>query len=223
VGLQYGYTAIGLFKSYDEINDPSTAVLPSSPKSSLRPGDIRYLDRNGDGQITIDDQAPIGNAKPTVYYGFNTGFSFKGFDLSLLVQGTFNRQSYLSGDFMNGFGNSGQNNAYQYNLGRFTPATAETAQQPRLWLGNNTNNTQTSSFWLKNNDFLRLKNVEMGYTFPEKLSRKIGLPSLRLFANGLNLLTWAEIYKVRKDLDPEAWGAAYPIMKIFNFGINIKF
>lgn len=223
VGMQYGYTAIGLFKSYDEINDPATAVLPSSPKSSLRPGDIRYLDRNGDGQITPDDQSPIGNAKPTIYYGLHTGFSFKGLDLSVLVQGTCNRQSYLNGDFMNGFGNSGQNNAYEYNLGRFTAATAETAQQPRLWLGNNTNNTQISSFWLKNNDFIRLKNVELGYTFPQKLSRKIGLPSVRLFANGLNLLTWAEIYKVRKDLDPEAWGGAYPIMKIFNFGINIKF
>jgi TonB-linked SusC/RagA family outer membrane protein len=223
VGLQYGYAAIGLFKSYDEINNASTAVLPSSPKSSLRPGDIRYLDRNGDGQITVDDQGPIGNAKPTIYYGLNTGFSVKGFDLSVLVQGTLNRESYLSGDFMNGFGNSGQNNAYEYNLGRFTAATAETAKQPRLWLGNNTNNTEISSFWLKDNDFVRLKNVELGYTFPEKLSRKIGLPSVRLFANGLNLLTWAEIHDVRKDLDPEAWGAAYPIMKIFNFGINIKF
>ncbi|MEO6732704.1 MAG: SusC/RagA family TonB-linked outer membrane protein [Ferruginibacter sp.] len=223
VGLQYGYTAIGVFKSYDEINNASTAVLPSSPKSSLRPGDIRYLDRNSDGQITIDDQGPIGNAKPAIYYGLNTGFSFKGFDLSVLVQGTCYRQSYLSGDFMNGFGNSGQNNTYEYNLGRFTAATAQTATQPRLWLGNNTNNTQTSSFWLKDNDFIRLKNAELGYTLPEKLSRKVGLASARLFANGLNLLTWGEIYDVRKDLDPEAWGAAYPIMKIFNFGINIKF
>ncbi|MBO9729795.1 MAG: SusC/RagA family TonB-linked outer membrane protein [Chitinophaga sp.] len=223
IGVLYGYTATGLFKSYDEINDPATAVMPSSPKSSLRPGDIRYLDRNGDGQITVDDQGPIGTVKPTIYYGLNTGFSFKGIDLSILIQGTLNRQSYFNGDFMNGFGNSGQNNAYEYNLGRFTAATAETAKQPRLWLGNNTNNTQTSSFWLKDNDFVRLKNVEIGYTFPEKLSRKIGLPAVRLFANGLNLLTWSEIYDMRKDLDPESWGAAYPIMKIFNFGINIKF
>lgn len=221
-GLQYGYTAIGLFKSYDEINDASMAMLPTAPRPSLRPGDIRYLDRNGDGQITVDDQSFLGNTN-VVYYGLHTGFSFKGFDLSLLVQGTLHRQSYLNGDFMNGFGNNGQNNAYEYNLGRFTAETAETAQQPRLWLGNNTNNTQTSSFWLKDNDFVRLKNVELGYTFPEKLSRKIGIPSVRLFANGLNLLTWAQIQDVRKDLDPEAWGAAYPIMKIFNFGINIKF
>jgi len=223
VGLQYGYTAIGLFKNYDEINDPNTAVLASAPKSSLRPGDIRYLDRNGDHVIDVNDQGPIGSGKPTVYYGATLGFSIKGFDFSALIQGTVNRQSYISGDFMNGFGNSGNYTAYEYNLGRFTDATAATATQPRVWLGNNTNNTQTSSFWLQNNDFVRLKNLELGYTLPEGLTRKIGPPVFRVFANGLNLLTFAEIYKVRKDLDPESWGAAYPIMKMFNFGVNIKF
>jgi TonB-linked SusC/RagA family outer membrane protein len=223
VGLQYGYTAIGLFKSYDEINDAGTAVMPAAPKSSLRPGDIRYLDRNGDGIIDANDQGPIGNAKPTIYYGTTIGFSVKGFDVSALVQGTVNRQTELKGDFMNGFGNSGAYNAYEYNRGRFTDATAATATQPRLWLGSNTNNTQTSSFWIKDNDFVRLKNVEVGYTVPDKLSRKIGLRSLRVFSNGLNLFTWADIYKVRKDMDPEAWGASYPIMKAFNFGVNVKF
>ena len=223
VGLQYGYTAIGLFRSYAEINDPNTAVMPSAPKSSLRPGDIRYLDMNQDGIIDADDQGPIGNAKPTIYYGTTVGFSIRGFDFSALVQGTLNRQSMITGDFMNGFGNNGANNAYEYNLGRFTDATAATASQPRLWLGNNTNNSQTSSFWLRDNDFIRLKNVEVGYKVPEKLSRKIGIPSVRVFSNGLNLLTRSEIKKVREDMDPESWGAAYPIMRIFNFGINIKF
>jgi TonB-linked SusC/RagA family outer membrane protein len=221
--LQYGYTAVGLFKSYDEINDPATATLPAAPKSSLRPGDIRYLDRNGDKVIDVNDQSPIGNGKPAMYYGANIGFRFKGFDFNALVQGTFNRQSYISGDFMNGFGNNGNYTAYEYNLGRFTDATAATATQPRVWLGANTNNTQTSDFWIQNNDFVRLKNLEIGYTLPEKLTRSIGKPAIRFFANGLNLLTWAEIYKVRKDLDPESWSASYPIMKTFNFGINIKY
>lgn len=223
VGLQYGYTATGLFKNYAEINDAATAVLPSAPKSSLRPGDIRYLDRNADGIIDVNDQGPIGNGKPTVYYGTTIGFRIKGVDFSALIQGTLNRQSYISGDFMNGFGNSGNYTAYEYNLGRFTEATAVTAAQPRVWLGSNTNNTQTSSFWLQNNDFVRLKNLEIGYTLPEKLSRKIGLPSVRVFSNGLNLLTRAEIHNVREDMDPESWGASYPIMKVYNFGINIKF
>jgi TonB-linked SusC/RagA family outer membrane protein len=223
VGLQYGYTATGLFKNYDEINDPTTAVMPSAPKGSLRPGDIRYMDRNDDGIIDANDQAPIGNAKPTIYYGTTIGFSLKGFDVSALVQGTMNRQSELRNDFMNGFGNSGANNAYEYNRGRFTEATAATATQPRLWLGTNTNNSQVSSFWIKDNDYVRLKNLEIGYTVPDKLTRKIGLRGIRVFSNGLNLFTWADIHKVRKDMDPEAWGAAYPIMKVFNFGVNVKF
>jgi TonB-linked SusC/RagA family outer membrane protein len=223
VGIQYGYIATGLFQSYSEINDPATAVLAAAPKSSLRPGDIRYLDRNSDGKIDVNDQGPIANGKPVIYFGTSLGFSIKGFDFSALIQGTANRQSYISGDFMNGFGNSGNYTAYEYNLGRFTDATAATATQPRVWLGGNTNNTQTSSFWLKDNDFIRLKNLEIGYTVPEKLTKRIRIPVIRVFANGLNLLTHAEIYKTRKDMDPEAWGSAYPIMKVFNFGINIKF
>lgn len=223
VGLSYGYTAIGLYKSYDEINNPSVAVLPEAPKSSLRPGDIRYLDMNNDGVIDVNDQAPIGNARPTMYYGLNLGFSVHGFDVSALLQGTKNRQSYISGDFMNGFGNNGNYTAYEYNLGRFTAATAATAMQPRVWLGSNPNNTQTSSFWLKNNDFVRLRNVEIGYTLPQKWTHRIGSPSIRFFANGLNLFTWAEINDVRKDMDAESWGSAYPIMKVYNFGVNVKF
>ena len=229
VGMLYGYTATGLFRSYDEINDPATAVLPAAPKptaqtlGSLRPGDIRYLDRNEDGVIDENDKSAIGNGKPGIAFGGNIGFRFKGFDFSALVQGTINRQSYISGDFMNGFGNNGTYTAYEYNLGRFTPATAETATQPRVWLGANTNNSQISGFWLRDNDFVRLKNVEVGYTIPQKLTRRIGGSTVRFFANGLNLLTWAEIYKVRKDLDPESWGFVYPVMKVFNFGINVKF
>ncbi|WP_295121254.1 SusC/RagA family TonB-linked outer membrane protein [uncultured Chitinophaga sp.] len=223
VGLQYGYTATGLFRSYEEINDPATAVLPAAPKSSLRPGDIRYLDRNNDNIIDINDQAPIGSGKPTVYYGITFGFSWKGLDMSALVQGTMNRQSYIGGGFMNGFGNNGTFTAYDYNLGRFNEANAATAAQPRLWLGNNTNNTQVSSFWLKNNDFVRLKNLELGYTLAEKWTRKVRIPSFRVFANGMNLLTFADVHDIRKDMDPEAWGASYPIMKVFNFGANIKF
>lgn len=225
VNIPYGYIATGLFKSYEEINDPSTAVLAAAPKSALRPGDIRYLDRNGDGLINDKDFGVIGSGKPTMYYGLTLGFNYKGFDMSALIQGTFNRQNFFTGDFMNGFGSSGNFTAYEYNLGRFTPVTAATATQPRVWLGSNTNNQQTSTFWLKDNDFIRLKNVEIGYTVPEKLSRKIGVPSIRVFANGLNLLTFADIYKVRKDIDPETAGsaAAYPIMQVVNFGINVKF
>ena len=219
-GMEYGYTAVGLFKSYDEINGPEVAVFGA--RSLLRPGDIRYMDKNDDGVINSDDQSPFGNGKPAIYYGITLGFNVKGFDFSSLIQGTANRQSYVSGDFMNGFGNS-RNAAYEYNLGRFTPETAETATQPRVWLGTNENNNLRSTFWLRNNDFVRLKNIEIGYTLPESVSHKIRASGVRVFCNGLNLLTFAEIHKIRDDMDPQSWGAAYPIMKVFNFGVNVKF
>jgi TonB-linked SusC/RagA family outer membrane protein len=226
VGLNYGYTAIGLFQSYAEINDPKTAVLSSTPKSSLRPGDIRYLDRNGDGVINSDDQGPIGSGLPVIYYGLTTGFNYKGFDISVLFQGTMNRQSYLNGDFWNGFGNGGNNNAYAYNLNAWTPQNPS-AVQPRLWVGSNTNNQQTSSFWIRNTDFVRLKNAEVGYTFPSALTRKIHIPSIRMYVNGLNLVTWSELFKLRKDVDPESLYTGstypYPILRTINFGLNVKF
>ncbi|KAA6349794.1 TonB-dependent receptor SusC [termite gut metagenome] len=222
VGIRFGYIVTGLFKSYEEINDEKNAILSSVSRASLRPGDIRYEDRNNDGIINANDQGVIGSEKPNMYYGINLGFNYKGLDFSILLQGTINRTVYLNGDFMNGFGNGGMNNAYEYNMGRFTHETAETAKQPRLWIGSNTNNTQTSTFWQKDADFIRLKNMEIGYTFPTIITRKIGIPSVKLFVNGLNILTSSELFNVRKDLDPEAWGASYPIMKTFNFGISVK-
>lgn len=222
VGLMFGYTATGLFQSYAEINDPKTAVLAGS-RTSLQPGDIRYQDLNGDGIIDDNDKGAIGNNKPVINYGGTIGFNYKGFDMSLLIQGTRNKQTYLSGDFWTGFGGGGNNNAYEYNLGRWTPATAATATQPRIGLGSNTNNSQTSSYWLRNTDFVRLKNAEIGYTLPSVLTKKIGVPSIRVFSNGLNLLTWSELFKIRKDVDPEALGGTYPIVRVINFGITAKF
>lgn len=221
VGIRYGYVADGLFRSQQEIDD-CKAVLKEAPKSALRPGDIRYKDLNDDGVIDQHDWGVIGTDKPQGYYGINLGFNYRGIDFSALFQGTLNREVYMNGDYMNGFGSGGKNNAYAYNLGRFTEATAATATQPRLWIGSNTNNQLTSTFWLKNGDYLRLKNIELGYTLPTQWTRKIYLPSVRFFVSATNLLTFSELYDVREDLDPEAWGGTYPITKSVTFGVSVK-
>lgn len=220
VGMTYGYVADGIFQSQEEI-DAYDAFLPSAVKSTIMPGDIRYKDLNGDHIIDIHDQTNLGSKKAKGYYGISAGFNYRGFDFSVFAQGTLNRQVYLNGDFMDGSGKSGEGAITSYVLGRWTPDN-HTNTHTRVWYGSNNNNRQTSSFWIYNADFFRLKNVEIGYTLPTLLTRKLGIPSVRIYAQGMNLLTASEIFDVRKDIDPEIWGGSFPMTRTINFGISIK-
>lgn len=185
------------------------------------PGDIRYKDLNGDHIIDMHDQTNLGSKKAKGYYGISAGFNYRGFDFSVFAQGTLNRQVYLNGDFMDGSGKKGEGAITSYVLGRWTPDN-HTNTHTRVWYGSNNNNRQTSSFWIYDADFFRLKNVEIGYTLPTLLTRKLGIPSVRIYAQGMNLLTVSEIFDVRKDIDPEIWGGSFPMTRTINFGISIK-
>lgn len=216
VGQRFGYIAEGLFQSQAEINNSATTV-----GYKPQPGDIRFKDLNNDGVIDQNDQTAIGTTKPLFFYGVSFGLSWRGFDISALVQGVQNRQVYLSGNSYWAFQNNGTGQAYIENLNRWTPASAAKATYPRLSFGNNTNNYATSSYWVRNGNYLRLKNAEIGYTFPESIVRRIRLQTIRIFINGYNLLTWAS--SDLGDRDPEAYTGNYPVQRLVNFGINIKF
>jgi TonB-linked SusC/RagA family outer membrane protein len=216
VGQAFGYIAEGLFKDQTEINNSATTV-----GYTPQPGDIKYKDLNNDGVIDQFDVAPIGNKVPSSFFGFSLGAQWKGFDVSALVQGAWNRDVALGGVNIWAFQNGGSGQAYAHNLDRWTPATAATATQPRLNIGNNPNNQVFSSFWLKKGDYLRLKNIELGYSLPASLIKHVRLQSIRLFARGYNLVTIAssELY----DRDPEVLtGFFYPNQKLYNFGITVK-
>ena len=220
VGMTYGYVADGIFQSQEEI-DAHDAFLTSAVKSTIMPGDIRYKDLNGDHIIDIHDQTNLGSKKAKGYYGISAGFNYKGFDFSVFAQGTLNRQVYLNGDFTDGSGKKGEGAITSYVLGRWTPDN-HTNTQTRIWYDSNNNNRQTSSFWIYDADYFRLKNVEIGYTLPTLLTRKLGIPSVRIYAQGMNLLTASEIFDVRDDIDPEIWGGSFPMTRTINFGISIK-
>jgi hypothetical protein len=211
VGRPFGYIADGLFQSNAEIAGKAT-IVGYTPQ----PGDIRYKDLNNDGLINQFDQAALGKDKLPVFYGVNLGFSVKGFDFSALLQGVANRNLYLSGNGYFEFQNNGLGQAYEHHLDRWTP-TNPNASYPRLSLGFNPNNHAFYSYWVRSGDYIRLKNVEIGYTLPAHLTSKARLSSVRVFVNGLNLLTSSGI----DNIDPEVYGA-YPIQRLFNFGINIK-
>lgn len=214
VDQRFGYIDQGLFQSAAEIS-----ASPQVEGYAAQPGDIKYKDLNGDGIINQLDQTVIGNTKPLVYYGFNLGFQFKGFDMSALIQGAMNRTIYLQGNTEWAFQSNGFGQAWEHNLGRWTPQTAATATQPRVGLGANINNYATSTYWQKSGNYVRLKNIELGYTIPSSLTNKIGLQSLRVFSNATNLFTIAAYDRV----DPEVYNGSYPIQQLINFGVNVKF
>jgi TonB-linked SusC/RagA family outer membrane protein len=224
----FGYKAEGYYTAQDFANGHTPAAINGY---TPQPGDIKYADLNGDGVIDQYDQTAIGGLKPLVYYGISMGANYKGFSVSIIIQGVFNRQIDINNAIFNGF--QGANSfdgvipvapwgqAYQNVLNRWTPETAATAAFPRLILGD-TNTEQTSSYDIKSGDYVRLKNAEIGYTLPLAFSKKLKLSGIRVFVNGENLFTIAG-YQGFPGMDPEVNGVgAYPIQRVVNAGLTVK-
>jgi TonB-linked SusC/RagA family outer membrane protein len=215
-----GFTAIGFFNSKEEIQNSARQFSPL-----LIPGDIKYKDMNGDGVIDNNDKGPIGKSDvPEFLYGISANVSWKSFDLSMLFQGAGNYSVRFSHEGAWEFYNGAK--VMEQHLGRWTPETAATATYPALHYGQNTNNHQElSSFFVKDATYIRLKNVEIGYTFRKlRIAKNTGIASLRLYANGLNLYTWDRMGN--GSFDPEApsgKGFFYPQLRVVNFGISADF
>lgn len=214
----FGYQFVGFFKSYEEI-----AAAPNQfGASNLMPGDMRYKDINGDGVIDANDMTAIGySSLPELTFSGQFGFNYNGFDFSMMLQGASRVSIYPSNDVAwDLFG------YYDSHLGRWTPETASTATYPVLRTAAvaNTNNYVLSTFWLKDGTYLRLKNLQIGYTFPKKWFKKTPINSVRIYANGYNLITFDNIQNVDPEMDPNTNnGMYYPQQKIYNTGINITF
>ncbi|WP_316788220.1 SusC/RagA family TonB-linked outer membrane protein [Pedobacter frigoris] len=208
-----GYEAIGFYKQGENSgNTPS--ILGYNPQ----PGDLKYKDLNNDGVINFLDQKLINSTKPRIYFGFNFGFNYKNFDLTGLLQGIVNRQVTLSPSSMSAFSN-GTGYVLDYSTeNRWTTENNVDATLPRLTLGGNTNNTQTSTFWIKDADYLRLKNLELGYSFPAKLLGKAKINKLRLFVNAYNLFTVTDL----DYFDPESQLSGFSNQRIINGGISLR-
>lgn len=201
------------------------------PWGKLVPGDVVYKDLNGDGKI--DDQhdlKPMGNPKiPELQFGLPIGFSYKGWDLSLLFQGAALSSLQLSGPAVYDFptmGSQGNNmgKVKGMHLDSWTPENPN-AKYPALHLGNHPNNkNDNSSLFLYDASYLRLKNIEIGYSLPQKWIQKVHLQQVRFYLQGMNLLTFDKLGDV--NMDPETGdgdGSWYPIQRVYNFGVNVTF
>lgn len=213
IGAGLVYKAAGIYQTQEEI-DSDPAHWPGA-----RPGDIKFADINGDNKLDGNDRIRYNRTSvPTFTYGINLGAQYKGFDVTALLQGAMGGvffQSTESGDFGNFLKSFYDNRWTEENHSTSYPRTYNRSNE--YWVN------QSNTFWIHSSDYIRLKNVEVGYTLPNVLTSKIKIERLRFYINGYNLLT---IAPCMKDYDPEntsGRGYNYPLSKIINFGASITF
>lgn len=226
LGAVLGYVSEGLYQSEEEL-----ALLPRT-SDAVRLGDIRYRDLNGDGKITADDRTWIArNQIPEIMFGLNLDFSYKWADLSLFFQGASNTDVMLSGTYSAlGYSDGtyftqafkwGSNPPKYLVEGSWTPEHRN-AEYPRLSTASNSNNALVSDFWSRNASYLRLKSVQLGFTLPERWTRKFFVQKLRVYLSGSNLMTFSKL----KYIDPEAPSVNngyYPQQRVVSIGANVIF
>jgi TonB-linked SusC/RagA family outer membrane protein len=227
-GTPIGLIATGFYQTTDfNPNGSLKSGIAVPAFGPVQPGDIRYKDLNNDGKIDQTDVTAVGKPIfPELTYSFGGKIAFKGFDLNVLFQGSGDASvNLLSSNQTVPFVNNATAYANAQGAWAYYPAqgidTRATATFPRLTTLGNANNYQTNSFWVKNNDFLRLRNVELGYSFPTVLIKKANISKLRLFVSATNPITWSSLLK-NYNIDPESYNG-YPALKSINMGISANF
>lgn len=225
--ITYGYKYVGQFQNQEQINN--WAIQDGAGNTTLTPGDLMFQDLNGDGVIDGNDTQPIGrNDKPEVYFGLDLSASWKNFDLSVLMQGATNYSRYLDGSM--GYALFNGSSALEMFTDRWRRADLYDpnsewipGKYPSTYSSGKESNTRRSNFNLKDSYYLRVKNIELGYTIPTHITKdKIGIHSLRVYLSGNNLFTFDNLPYG----DPEAPSndrILYPQMRVYNFGVNLTF
>lgn len=211
----YGLIADGYFQNEDEI-----AAMPAQ-FGQLKPGDVKFRDISGpdgipDGKVDeAYDRTIIGNPFPKLTYAFNFGGNIKGFDLYCLFQGVSGVDRYFW------YNTEDAGNYTTAVLDYWTPENPDAAY-PRF--GNQPNNNKNSTLWVKDASYLRLKNIELGYTLPQAVIKKLGIQSCHFYTSATNLLTITDVV----DFDPEKIqeddrNRVYPQSKVYSLGLNLTF
>ena len=224
-----GLIAEGLFRDYDDIRNS-----PRQEFGAVQPGDIKYKDVNGDGVVNNGDVVAIGaTSTPNLIYGLGVSVAYKNFDVNLHFQGAGKSTFLINGMCVYAFSNNNYGQIFKGMVdNRYIDAQTATklgitanedpsATYPRLTYGNNGNNNRASSYWLRDGRYLRLKNVDIGYTLPKTFTRKAHINDVRFFLQATNLLTFSKF----STWDPEMGssdGQKYPITKSVTAGVQIN-
>ena len=219
IGMQRVYRWIGYYKdSLDIAKSPQPSQKPY-------PGDLKYADLNGDGKIDGYDQEVTGYSNiPNTTYGFQVGFTYKGFSVSAFFQGAMNFNVRAVAEAVRPF----SSNLTEIHKYAWTPELGDNAKFPRLSMiaGASDAISYPSTFYFISGNYLRLKTAEIGYSLPQKFVKHLRLENVKFYANGYNLLTWTKLDKLY-DFDPEITTntdrTIYPPQRIINFGTSITF
>lgn len=224
-----GLVSLGLFEDYEDIRNS-----PKQTWNSVQPGDIKYADVNGDGIIDDKDKVAIGGTtRPNLGYGIGASFVWKDFDINFHFQGVGKSTFAINGMSVFAFSENNWGNIFQDMINdRYVdtdtaaqlgiPANANpNASMPRLTYGKNENNQQTSTYWMRDGRYIRLKNIDFGYTLNKNFVNKLRLANVRVFVSGSNLVTWSKF----KTWDPETTkssGEDYPLTKSVTVGLSVN-
>lgn len=218
IGYFYGYKVAGVYQSNADVTKS-----PESTIGSVRPGDLKYADVNGDGKITVDDRTIIGNPTPDFTYGGSIGFTWKNaLDLSIDLQGVYGNEIFRTWD-------QGTFAQFNYRMDRYDrwhgPGTSN--WEPILSTARG-NNYLDSEYWIEDGSFFRIRNVQLGYTFGTNALDRMGLKNLRVYVNAQNLATFTN----SSGYTPEIGGSTtsfgvdrgtYPVPAVYTFGLNLNF
>ncbi|WP_430931251.1 SusC/RagA family TonB-linked outer membrane protein [Saccharicrinis sp. 156] len=222
IGWQSGLLTDGTYNSWDDVY----IGAPSDYTSGLRPGDFQFVDYNGDGTVSNLDRVPIGEPSyASNSFAFNAGFTYKQWSISAVFNGVFSISKNLIDNYLWEYETSGGDLAFRIlntEMLDYWSYDNLDASRPALRTTDNNHNSQASTYSRRSSDFIRLKNLELKYTFNKNTLANVGLiKSLEIFANGNNLITWQ---KLPDEFDPEARSlAVYPIAKRYNVGLRASF
>lgn len=227
VGQNFGLKNDGFFtkEESDSYAAEKGNTIPDHGSGFVpKPGDVKYKDLNGDKVIDDKDETAIGNpVYPLMTGGINLGFSYKGFDFSMTWAGATKTSRFLSGSYREPFGSLNSKSLMKYMIeDAWTPEKGNSALAPAISFTSKANNYKDSDLWLRDASYIRLKNIEIGYSLPKRVLNKLHMSQFRVFASGYNLLTFDDL----KVCDPESTSTGtpmYPIVAVVNMGVKFSF
>ncbi len=233
----WAYPTDGLFHSQEDIDN--WADIDGQGNRTIKPGDIKYIDYNGDGRISGEDMIVAGRGvMPRLMYGINLSVSWKGFNVMMLWQGAglFNYNLRSGGkDYIMPFYAENTPTTFMYDNmytpdNPWKPANTTNALWPRHGTDNSNrshrNFNRNNEFWLTNGAYIRLKNVQFGYTIPERLTKQWGIDNLKVFLSGYNVLTFSKYDFIDPEIDTSparTFGDYHPILSTYSIGVQLNF